>query len=147
MCDNEPIDDFRFEYRWLSNFHMCPVAYEGMMFDCSEAAYQAAKTTDLTERTKFQHVSGNVAKQMGMKLKLRANWDTIKHDIMLAIVGDKYIRNPDLMQKLKDTGTRILIEGNTWGDTYWGVCNGKGKNNLGIITMYIRDKALYKLDF
>jgi predicted NAD-dependent protein-ADP-ribosyltransferase YbiA (DUF1768 family) len=32
-----------------------------------------------------------------------------------------------------------LIEGNWWGDTYWGVCNGVGENHLGKLLMKIRD--------
>jgi len=32
-----------------------------------------------------------------------------------------------------------LIEGNTWGDTYWGVCRGRGSNNLGKLLMKIRE--------
>ena len=31
-----------------------------------------------------------------------------------------------------------LVEGNTWNDTLWGVCEGKGRNILGIILMEIR---------
>jgi hypothetical protein len=33
----------------------------------------------------------------------------------------------------------ILIEGNTWGDTFWGVCNGVGENNLGKTLMNVRE--------
>ncbi len=29
-------------------------------------------------------------------------------------------------------------ETNTWHDTYWGVCNGVGKNMLGIQLMRVR---------
>lgn len=35
---------------------------------------------------------------------------------------------------------RELIEGNTWGDTFWGVCRGKGENNLGKILMRLRSE-------
>ncbi len=31
-----------------------------------------------------------------------------------------------------------LVEGNWWNDTFWGVCNGEGQNNLGKILMKIR---------
>jgi predicted NAD-dependent protein-ADP-ribosyltransferase YbiA (DUF1768 family) len=30
------------------------------------------------------------------------------------------------------------VEGNSWGDTYWGVCKGKGQNKLGHILMQVR---------
>ena len=32
-----------------------------------------------------------------------------------------------------------LIEG-TWFDTYWGVCDGKGKNKLSKLLMKVRDE-------
>ena len=28
-----------------------------------------------------------------------------------------------------------LVEGNYWGDTFWGICNGEGTNWLGILLM------------
>lgn len=39
---------------------------------------------------------------------------------------------------LLDTGDVELIEGNTWDDTFWGVCNGVGTNWLGRLLMEIR---------
>ena len=46
--------------------------------------------------------------------------------------------DPYLREMLLDTGDEELIEGNWWGDQYWGVCNGVGKNRLGNILMLIR---------
>lgn len=40
---------------------------------------------------------------------------------------------------LKATGEQQIIEGNTWGDTYWGTCNDVGHNHLGKILMKIRE--------
>ena len=37
-----------------------------------------------------------------------------------------------------ETGNAYLIEGNTWGDIYWGMSNNFGENKLGIILMKIR---------
>jgi hypothetical protein len=37
-------------YGFLSNFYICDVEFEGIMYPSSEAAYQAAKTMDLKER-------------------------------------------------------------------------------------------------
>ena len=39
---------------------------------------------------------------------------------------------------MEDTNNEELIEGNTWNDTYWGVCNGRGQNHLGKILMKVR---------
>ena len=43
---------------------------------------------------------------------------------------------------LLDTGGAVLIEGNTWNDTFWGACNGKGLNHLGRILMTLRHDLL-----
>ena len=37
-----------------------------------------------------------------------------------------------------------LVEGNTWGDKVWGVCDGVGENNLGKTLMRIRDALFSK---
>lgn len=42
--------------------------------------------------------------------------------------------------KLICTYPQSLVEGNTWNDTYWGVCNGIGDNNLGKLLMQVRDQ-------
>ena len=42
--------------------------------------------------------------------------------------------------KIVDTEDMELIEGNSWGDTFWGVCDGVGENNLGKVLMRVRDR-------
>jgi hypothetical protein len=39
---------------------------------------------------------------------------------------------------LLDTSDKVLIEENNWNDTFWGVCNGVGENNLGRLLMQVR---------
>jgi hypothetical protein len=129
-------------YRWLSNFYLAPIVIQGITYTSSEAAYQAAKTTDLEIRHQIAVMSPSQAKRYGSgkrsQLKLRPDWEDIKVDAMKYIVRQKFIQHPNLAKKLIKTGSRELIEGNTWGDTFWGVCNGVGKNMLGIILMEIR---------
>ena len=36
----------------------------------------------------------------------------------------------------------MLIEGNEWGDTFWGTCDGIGENHLGKILMRIRNEMV-----
>ena len=64
----------------------------------------------------------------------------VKTNIMYDICLAKFTQNQDLKEKLLKTGNAILIEGNWWNDTYWGVCNGIGENNLGKILMKIREE-------
>ena len=70
--------------------------------------------------------------------------EEVKDQIMYEIVLNKFSQNEELREKLIATGDEYLAEGNTWHDTYWGVCNGKGKNKLGKILMQVREEL--KLD-
>ena len=122
------IQQFSDEYEFLSNFYFAPVTYDGMDYLCSEAAYQAQKTRDLTERAKFQLYLASRAKRRGKKLGLRSVWEQVKDKLMYEIVLAKFTQNEQLRIALLNTGDAELIEGNTWGDTYWGVYNGQGHN-------------------
>lgn len=42
--------------------------------------------------------------------------------------------------RLAETGDVDLVEGNTWGDTFWGVYNGRGENWLGVLLMLTREE-------
>lgn len=134
------IDRFRDEYYFLSNFYLCPVEYEGQIFNCVESAFQAAKTLDKGEREKFTDMAPTKAKHAGRRVALRSDWETVKVDIMHELIRDKFTRNPELAEMLKATGDEDLIEGNNWNDRFWGVSKGKGQNHLGKILMAVRDE-------
>ena len=78
----------------------------------------------------------NKLKDWGLEDK---NWDDKRLDLMIELLIQKY-SNDGLMKKLLETGDKYLIEGNTWNDTFWGICNDQGKNYLGRILMNIRQK-------
>ena len=130
------IKDFRGEYSFLSNFHPCEINYEGYTYQNVESAFQAQK--DLTRRKEFIDLNPVTAKRLGKKVKLRSDWEQAKVDIMRKLVRCKFDQHIDLKEKLINTGDRLLIEGNTWNDTFWGMCKGNGKNMLGIILMELR---------
>ncbi len=133
------IDGFHGEYGWLSNFHPCVIYYEGQRFKSVEHAYAAAKTLDLELRELVaQCPTAGKAKRLGRKLQLRADWGEVKLNLMRKFLKQKFL-NPVLGSKLILTGDTELVEGNTWGDTYWGVCQGVGENNLGKLLMEIRN--------
>lgn len=137
--DDEKILGFFGDYRFLSNFHVAEVWYEGILYPSTEHAYQAAKTLDNLIRLEFLPLTCGKAKHKGQEIGLRENWDTIKYDVMYAVIFDKFFRHQDLKELLLSTGDKYLEETNHWGDTYYGVCNGVGKNVLGRILMSVRD--------
>ncbi len=135
------IEEFRGEYRWLSNFHLVNIHYQGIDYPSTEHAYQAAKTLELEDKIYISHSvkTPGEAKKIGMTLDLREDWDEIKLKVMEDITRLKF-KNPELRQKLLDTGDQELVEGNTWNDVFWGVCRGVGQNHLGKILMRIRSE-------
>ena len=132
------IKGFFKEYRWLSNFHMCPVYYEGLLYPSSENAYQAAKCINQEDKLKFCDYAPSKAKNAGRLVEMRSDWDNIKLRVMYDVSYCKYVQNQDLAQALENTGDAYLEETNYWGDVYWGVCKGIGENYLGKTLMQIR---------
>ena len=129
------INHFDGEYGWLSNFYPHPVRYEGMQYPTVENAFQAAKTA---KRDFFKTCTPGQAKRRGRTVPLRADWEDIKLEVMHGLLVQKFWVKTPLAKKLLETGTQELVEGNTWGDTFWGICEGKGKNNLGKLLMKVR---------
>ena len=133
------IKGFFGDYRYLSNFHKCPVYFEGLLYPSSENAYQAAKCVDIKQRQEFVDIEPGQSKKLGRAIEVRKNWEEVKFDVMGIIVMDKFYRNKDLRHLLLETGSKYLEETNYWKDQFWGVCNGIGDNNLGRILMATRE--------
>jgi len=133
------IKDFSKEYSFLSNFYPSEVEIDGMKYPTVEHAYQAAKTFNSTEREMIlkQETPGK-AKRAGKKVHIRLDWEGIKISIMYYLVRQKFKNDVELKNKLMNTENEKLVEGNTWGDTFWGVCRGVGENHLGKVLMKIR---------
>lgn len=134
------IDSFSGEHEFLSNFMHSEIEYEGGTYPTVEHAFQAAKTLDKEERKGVREKkTPGQAKRAGRKVKLRPHWDNMKCMVMHNLLVKKF-ENEYLREKLLATGDAELIEGNTWGDKFWGVCKGEGENNLGRILMKVREK-------
>lgn len=136
----DDVMQFRGEYAFLSNFAKTPVTYDGVIYPTVENAFQAAKCLNASERVPFESCSPKDAKRLGRRVKLRADWEQVKLDIMYELVRDKFARNPRFAEQLVATGDAELVEGNAWGDTFWGVSRGRGQNHLGRILMRVRDE-------
>lgn len=137
----KPIAGFFKEYRFLSNFWPALIIRDGIEFASVEHAYQAAKTTDKIEKERIASAKRpGLAKMYGRKVTIRPDWNVIKVGVMESLVREKFTNHIDLKNLLLKTSDAELIEANTWGDTFWGRCNGVGKNLLGHILMKIREE-------
>jgi ribA/ribD-fused uncharacterized protein len=135
-----PITSFTGEYRFLSNFYDRPISWRQLVFPTAEHAYQWAKCLHQDDRYGILHAATpGEAKRIGQCVTLVPDWEQFKRRIMLNIITAKFFYDADLGNQLLATGDRELIEGNTWRDMYWGVCNGTGQNYLGRLLMITRD--------
>lgn len=136
------IDRFSGRYFFLSNFYPITVEYDGFVYRNNEAAFQAQK--DPSRRVEFTLLNPSEAKRLGRRVILRKDWEDVKVKTMENIVREKFNQNPDIQEKLLATGDEMLVEGNTWNDRCWGVCDGVGKNLLGKILMDVRKELKTK---
>lgn len=145
------IDKFQGRWYFLSNFYPCEIEHQGITYPSVEHYYVAMKFNDeqfidgryytpgdLREIISKMEDPGKV-KRFGRKIKLRKDWNTYKLEVMNWGVREKF-KSPKLSELLLSTGDEELIEGNFWNDTFWGICNGKGKNHLGKILMEVRNE-------
>lgn len=128
-----PIEGFGGEYRFLSNF-----SEEGGVRPTVEHWFQACKTanSDLAERILKAPTPGK-AKRLGREVDLVPDWEQIKVDIMRELLYEKF-EEPAIRAKLVATHPRELVEVNSWGDDFWGVCTDKGQNVLGQLLEEVR---------
>jgi ribA/ribD-fused uncharacterized protein len=138
------ITQFSGMFHFLSNFSPANVKLDGKEYRTTEHAFQAAKTFDEKEREKISKAkTPGEAKRMGRKVKLRPDWNSVRIGVMEDLLRQKFSR-PHHKKWLLDTGSKALVEGNTWHDNFWGNCtcsrceNKNGQNNLGMLLMKIR---------
>lgn len=138
------ITSFSGSYVFLSNFYPHAIEYEEIRYPTSEHAFQAAKTLGVWQRKTIAALpTPGQAKRMGRQIELRPMWDSVKIQVMEEILHLKF-EDAELRQMLMDTHPKCLVEGNTWGDLFWGfdTTAGRGSNNLGILLMRIRQEFL-----
>ena len=132
------VNSFTGEYRFLSNFYPSVISIDGRPYPTVEHAYQAAKTGEPHQRNWIRDAkTPGEAKRRGRRVNIRPDWEQVKVAAMLILLRKKF-NIPELREKLINTEDAKLVEGNTWGDTFWGVCNGVGDNNLGKLLMKVR---------
>lgn len=153
------INEFRGPHYFLSNYYTAPFEWRGIEFRSAEQAFAYAKTffaiDDKPKNYKGEFVSEQEyfqsyilsaatpgdAKRLGRQVQIRVEeWDERKVMFMREIVHAKFLTATGLAGMLMNTGATMLVEGNNWGDTFWGRCKNAdgrwvGLNTLGVILM------------
>lgn len=126
---------------------MHPIRYKGQVYRSSEHAYQAAKflgvRDDIANIIRLTESPSKAKKAARDHAEyMRIDWNSVKTAIMYEILSIKF-NDPELSRRLLEVNEPI-VEDNHWNDTFWGVCNGEGKNNLGKILERIkREKQVF----
>jgi ribA/ribD-fused uncharacterized protein len=162
----------RFQGTFLSNFHLVGISWRGSKYRSVEQAYQFSKFDPKTLRKldgtivrKMEAViwkridnviaifqgdcSPKDAKRVANILRdsglVKDGWDGLRVPVMIELLVAKFTHR-EIKPLLVETGDAYLVEGNDWGDTFWGACdeNGRlrGRNVLGLIIMNIRRKII-----
>ena len=132
------IDSFTGAFKDFSNFEPAIIRYKGLVFPTVEHAYQAAKAVSMADMVAVQQaLTAGAAKRLGRKIQLRPDWEQVKIPLMMNFLRQKFSYDPR-KALLISTLNHTLIEGNTWGDRVWGICDGKGENWLGKCLMHVR---------
>jgi ribA/ribD-fused uncharacterized protein len=131
------IGPFRDQWRFLSNFWPEPRRRNLT----NEHFYQAGKALNLADRAQIMAAeTAGEAKRLGRLVVIRPDWEDVKETVMMDGLRTKFFSDESLADMLLVTGDEHLVEVNTWGDTYWGVCNGRGLNRLGELLMEVREE-------
>jgi len=127
------ITSFRNEYAFLSNFY----EHDGRI--TAEHLFQSMKcAVPWWQLYILDAPNPAEAKKRGRQAPMREDWEDIKLRVMESILLMKFRPGSEMLTRLLSTGDAELIEGNWWGDKYWGVCDGTGFNHLGKLLMAIR---------
>jgi predicted NAD-dependent protein-ADP-ribosyltransferase YbiA (DUF1768 family) len=117
------ITQFRGPYRFLSSFAEIPCTvpwFDGWTAPTREHAYQACKAASWEEaRFVLSAPRPGEAKRRGREIRAWPDWDARRRSVMLTLALGQFAQ-PGPRALLAATAGHVLVEGNTWGDVYWG---------------------------
>lgn len=110
----------------------------------AEHFYQAAKLVDIHDVINILNSdSPGRSKKLGRSLPNRPDWQACSIRAMRDTLAFKFASGTDLAETLLETGDELLVEGNTWGDRFFGMVKNaegvyEGQNWLGCLLMLRR---------
>ncbi len=145
------------DHGYFSNWFPCSFTVDGIVYQNTEQYFMAQKAAVFGDKVIFEKILNNPdpkeCKRLGRAVSPfdSAIWDSKRYDIMKAGNRAKFAQNPDLREKLLDTGEAILAEASPF-DGVWGIklsakeaarrepISWPGLNLLGRLLMELRDE-------
>ena len=143
------------EYKEFSNMYEAPFQVEGTTFPTVEHYFQWSKARmfgDAAAQGKILKTSSpKSVKALGKKVLnfKEEEWTEKRDQVMAAALKAKFMQHPELLKKLRDTGTRRIAEADPRGK-YWGIGTSAetskakdperwpGKNKMGSLLEALR---------
>jgi predicted NAD-dependent protein-ADP-ribosyltransferase YbiA (DUF1768 family) len=121
--------------------------YQNIVYPTAEHAYQAAKVASHDTKISIKNCPTPAAAKDYLEthqVNPGPEWTIEKkllvmEELLMIKFGGK---EPLLTRAILATWDANLIEGNTWNDTFWGVCNGSGENHLGRLLVKTRQELI-----
>jgi len=147
---------------YLSNFYPCffkETSSSEYTYNCSEQFFMKKKqelfdsNNKILSQSILSETNPSNIKIYGRKVcnYNDKEWERVRYDIMYTALILKFSQNPNLLKKLLETGSSILVEASPY-DGIWGIkqkyFNGitdkdwKGQNLLGKCLMEVRSKLI-----
>jgi ribA/ribD-fused uncharacterized protein len=145
------------EFKEFSNMFEAPFQVEGQTFPTVEHYFQWSKARTFgdsaTQEKILKTSSPKSVKALGKKATgFRAeDWDEKKDQVMAIALKAKFMQHPELLKKLRETGTRRIAEADPRGK-YWGIGTSAetskakdperwpGKNKMGSLLEALRSE-------
>ena len=109
----------------------------GFNGDTNEHIFQAMKALSEAERKwVMSSTSPFEAKKRGRQITMRPDWNGISRRVMLELNLAKYKQNSSLASALVLTYPQTLVEGNNWGDDYWGAVPATEQDRRRVLYPY-----------
>jgi len=153
--ETEPEPEIFTEGHEFSNSYAAPIQVNNITYPTVEHYFQWKKAEKFGDAKMQEAIlkskSALTAKQSGNKVKdfKEDEWNKVQDEIMKTAVKAKIMQHPEIQEKLKATGDKVLGEANA-RDKYWSIGTGAdtnktktpskwpGKNRLGEILQEIR---------
>jgi ribA/ribD-fused uncharacterized protein len=143
------------EYKEFSNMHEAPMQIEGLTFQTVEHYFQWSKARQFGDAAIQAKIlatpSPKSVKALGRKVTgyKEDEWVESRDRVMATALKAKFMQHPELLTKLRSTGTRPIAEADPRGK-YWGIGTSAdtskakdperwpGKNRMGSLLESLR---------
>jgi hypothetical protein len=139
------INSFAPPYEFLSSYYMKSTLYDvhGIAYKCLQQIFYSYLTDDLVIKNKIALLNNaQEIRLFGESLLKPKHTDGWRIVTMYNLSCRKFVETPGLADKIKATNplpmTNILL----YDDTFWGVYNEIGRDELAKINMRVREKLL-----